>query len=115
MWETQVRSLGRERSPVEGNGNPLQYLAWRIPWTEEESGGLQSVGSQRVRHNWATNNLLLVTVIIRWGWLKPSYLNHPGGRAALGILATPHKHRLTDPDRNVWVSSASPHGYRWGN
>ena len=29
-------------------------IAWRIPWTEEP-GGLQSVGSQRVRHNWATN------------------------------------------------------------
>ena len=27
-------------------------LAWRIPWTEEP-GGLQSVGSQRVRHNWS--------------------------------------------------------------
>ena len=52
------------------------------------------MGSQRVGHNWATNNLLLVTVIIRWGWLKPSYLNHPGGRAAPGILATSHKHRL---------------------
>ena len=25
-------------------------LAWRIPWTEE-TGGLQSVGSQRIRHN----------------------------------------------------------------
>ena len=29
-------------------------LAWRIPWTEEP-GGLQSMGSQRVGHNWATN------------------------------------------------------------
>ena len=29
-------------------------LAWRIPWTEEP-GGLQSMGSQRVRHDWATN------------------------------------------------------------
>ena len=29
-------------------------LAWRIPWTEVP-GGLQSVGSQRVRHDWATN------------------------------------------------------------
>ena len=28
-------------------------LAWRIPWTEEP-GGLQSMGSQRVRHNLAT-------------------------------------------------------------
>ena len=34
----------------EGNGTPLQYsFAWRIPWTEEP-GGLQSMGSLRVRH-----------------------------------------------------------------
>ena len=32
-------------------------LAWRIPWTEEP-GGLQSMGSQRVRHDWATNIIL---------------------------------------------------------
>ena len=40
------------RSPGEGNGNPLQYSCHgqRIPWTEEP-GGLQSSGSQRVRHN----------------------------------------------------------------
>ena len=30
------------------------FLAWRIPWTEEP-GGLQSMGLQRVGHNWATN------------------------------------------------------------
>ena len=29
-------------------------LAWRIPWTEEP-GGLQSMGSQRVGHDWVTN------------------------------------------------------------
>ena len=28
---------GSERSPGEGNGNPLQY-SWRIPWTEEPAG-----------------------------------------------------------------------------
>ena len=38
---------GSGRSPGEGNGNPLQYPAWKIPWTEEP-GRLQSVGSQRV-------------------------------------------------------------------
>ena len=37
--------LGWGRSPGGGNGNPLQYSAWRIPWTEEP-GGLQSTGSQ---------------------------------------------------------------------
>ena len=31
-------------------------LAWRIPWTEEP-GGLQSIGSQRVKHNCLTNTL----------------------------------------------------------
>ena len=29
-------------------------LAWRIPWTEEERGGLQSMGSQIVGHDWVT-------------------------------------------------------------
>ena len=32
---------GSGRSPGEGNGNPLQFLAWEIPWTEEP-GSLQS-------------------------------------------------------------------------
>ena len=43
MW---VQSLGPEDSPGGGNGNPLQDLAWRIPWTEE-SGKLQSTVLQR--------------------------------------------------------------------
>ena len=42
------------RSPGEGNGNPLQYiLARRIPRTEE-TGRLQSMGSQRVGHDWTS-------------------------------------------------------------
>ena len=41
---------GLGRSPGEGNGNPLQYSCLEIPWTEE-AGGLQSIGSQRVRHD----------------------------------------------------------------
>ena len=39
---------GSGRSPGKGNGDPLQCSARRIPWTEE-SGGLQSMGLQRVR------------------------------------------------------------------
>jgi len=35
-------------------GTQSSILAWRIPWTEEP-GGLQSMGSQRVRHDWATS------------------------------------------------------------
>ena len=37
---------GLGSSPGEGNGNPLQILAWRIPWTEEP-GGLQPMGLQK--------------------------------------------------------------------
>ena len=44
---------GLERSPGEENGNPLQYSCWEIPWTEE-SGGLQSMGLQRVGYDLAT-------------------------------------------------------------
>ena len=42
-----------ERSPREGDGNPLQYFAWRIPKTEE-SGRLQFMGPQRVGHDLVT-------------------------------------------------------------
>ena len=41
---------GSGRSPEGGHGNPLSILAWRIPWTEK-SGGIQSIGLQRVRHD----------------------------------------------------------------
>ena len=34
----------------EGNGTPLQYFAWKIPWMEEP-GRLQSMGSRRVGHD----------------------------------------------------------------
>ena len=38
MWETQVRSLSRERSPVEGNGNPLQYSCLENPMDKRGAG-----------------------------------------------------------------------------
>ena len=41
---------GWGRSPGEGNGNLLQYLAWKIPWIEEP-GRLQSMELQRVGHD----------------------------------------------------------------
>ena len=44
---------GLGRSPGEGNGNPLSTIAWKIPGTEEPCR-LQSMGSQRVGHDWAT-------------------------------------------------------------
>ena len=40
------------RSTGGGHSKPLQYLTWRIPWTEKP-GELRSIGSQRVRHDWS--------------------------------------------------------------
>ena len=45
MRETQVRSLGREDPLEKEMATHSSILAWRIPWTEE-TGGLQSTGSQ---------------------------------------------------------------------
>ena len=50
----QVKSLGHEDPLEEGMATQSSILAWRIPWTEEPSG-LQSMGSQRVGHDRATN------------------------------------------------------------
>ena len=54
MQETWVRSQGKEDPLEKGMATHSSILDWRIPWTEEP-GGLQSMGSQRVRHDWVTN------------------------------------------------------------
>ena len=48
MRETRIRSLGQEDALEKEKATHFSALAWRIPWTEEP-GGLQSMGSQRVR------------------------------------------------------------------
>ena len=45
-----VQTLGQEDPLEEGMEIHSSILAWRIPWTEE-SGRLQSLGSERVRHD----------------------------------------------------------------
>ena len=53
LQETRVQALGREDSLEKEMTTHSSILAWNIPWTEE-SGGLQSVGSQRVGHDLVT-------------------------------------------------------------
>ena len=50
MQETQVCFLGREDPLEEVMGTHSSVLAWEVPWTEEP-GGLQSMGSQRVKRD----------------------------------------------------------------
>ena len=55
MPETQVPSLRQEDPLQKEMATHSNILAWKIPWTEYP-GGLQSMGSQRVRRNWATEH-----------------------------------------------------------
>ena len=50
MQETQVQSLGREDPLEKEMATHSSTIAWKIPWTEEP-GRVQSMGSQRVRHD----------------------------------------------------------------
>ena len=52
-WRCRFCPWWGRRSPGGGNGNPLQYSCWRIPWIEEP-GRLQYKGSQRIGHDWVT-------------------------------------------------------------
>ena len=54
MKETRVQSLGQEDPLEKEMATHSSILAWKIPWTENP-GRLQSMGSQRVGHDWATS------------------------------------------------------------
>ena len=58
VLETWVWSLGWEYPPEKGMAAHSSILAWRIPWTEK-LGGLQSTGSPRVGHHWATKHMFI--------------------------------------------------------
>ena len=63
MQETQVQSLGWEDPLEEEMAIHSNILAWKIPWTEE-SRGLQSKGSHRVRHDLVTENIHTHTYLL---------------------------------------------------
>ena len=50
MQETQAQSLGQEDALEKEMATHSSILVWKIPWTDMP-GGLQSMGSQRVRHD----------------------------------------------------------------
>ena len=88
MWETQVRSPAGEDPLKKGMATHSSILAWRIPWTEKP-GGLQSMGLQKVGHNWmnikkyafrrglALHRLLYLSIISYhspWYWYQQSLI-----------------------------------------
>ena len=69
----QIRSLDHEDSLEEEMATHSNILAWEIPWTEE-TGGLQSMGCRRVRHNLATKQQLAFLILI-FSFVKNEYDN----------------------------------------
>ena len=55
MQEMRIWSLGHEDPLEKEMATHSSILAWEIPWTEEPAG-LQSMRSQRVGHDWATEH-----------------------------------------------------------
>ena len=63
MWETWVRSLGKEDPLEKEMATHSSILAWRIPWMEDP-GGLQSTGLQRVGHDWAASLTQMADILL---------------------------------------------------
>ena len=80
----------------EGNGTPLHTLAWKIPWTEEPSR-LQSMGSLRVRHDWATSLSLFTFMHWRRKW-QPTPVFLPGESQGRRSLLGCHLWGCTESD-----------------
>ena len=70
--ESQLRSLGPDNALEKGTATCSSILAWIIPWAEGP-GGLQSMGSHRVGHDWATNSILLLILLHTHLYFRPLF------------------------------------------
>ena len=84
MQETWVQSLGWEDPMENGMVIHSSILAWRILWTEE-LGGLQSIGSRRVKHNWATNAFTFFQCVY-FNWKLLIYPTYSPGISLEGMM-----------------------------
>ena len=94
MQETRVLSLRQEDPLEKGMATHSSILAWRTLWTEE-LGRLQSMGSQRLRHDWATNTLYSID----WP------LSHSGVRASFRLYSRKSTCTFTVSLR-IWSSTS---------
>ena len=80
-------------------------LAWKIPWMEKSSG-LQSMGSLRVRHDWATFLSLFTFMYWRRKW-QPTPVFLPRESQGRGSLVGCHLWSRTESDMTEQLSSSS--------
>ena len=107
MWNNRNFSYCThlEACTGEGNGTPLQYFAWKIPWMEEP-GRLQSRGLLRVGHDWVTSLSLFTFMHWRRKWQRtPVFL--PGESQGRGSLVAAVCGITQSRTRLKWLSSSS--------
>ena len=56
-WSAAVCGMAKSQTQLHNWTTTTRILAWKVPWTEEP-GGLQFMGSQRVRHDWVTKHAM---------------------------------------------------------
>ena len=88
MRETWAASLGWEDPLEKGMATHSSILAWKIPWTEEPFG-IQSMESQRVRHDWE---------------FKPSTSLWGKGKSELKVCLRPSQHLWAGQRRQILAS-----------
>ena len=84
-------------------------LAWKIPWMEEP-GGLQSMGSLQVGHDWATSLSLFTFMHWRRKW-QPTPVFLPGESQGQGSLVGCVYGVAQSQTRLKWLSSSSIHSF----
>ena len=107
IHKTRVRSLGQEDPLEEGVATHSCILAWRIPWTEEPEG-LQSMGSQRVGHNWVTNTFragawVTAGTILVWGLSQDPLEKEKSFKSHFSTFNWFYQHLLQTYSREKWI------------
>ena len=133
VQETWVWSLGWQDPLEKGMATHSSILAWRIPWTEEP-GKLQSVGSQRVRHDWVTHthththtewhvcervSLIMIIIIFLvveikkiMYYLEPKYIEAEHSLWSTGFEIRQNWVHIQDPPLSIQPRLRSP-GIQW--
>ena len=104
MWETWVQPLVQEDPLEKEMAIHSSTLAWKIPWTEKP-GRLQSMGSQRIGHDWATSLSLVTLSPLESGGLSIVQTSKP--RLQLSFPKGQRRGKETKKSRWAWVVSWS--------
>ena len=116
--EILVWSLGWEDLLEKGMATHSGIVAWKIPWTEEP-GGLQSMGLQRIGHDWVPRPTLLLTFTFSGTSLPVQWLRlctaHAGGVGLIPCQGTKIPHtawwKKTNKQKKNYITSTSDSQY----